>query len=339
MADGEIENESGVRITKEQVVKNYTDDARLTDVNWDGRHHVTASTFNGTNTKYYKVSCPHKTWKISFENSLWQTICFGSNTSIKSIKISRECFWIPRDSWIRMKRTRWRELECQTTPKWLRKGTFTASWAGFQTSMSSTPRITTRCTLLTESSLMVQKTIITSSTPLRLLTKNFSVRMLQLAQLLNFLEMKIEADLQFKHLYTKQRRRTSEVKLWTLISKEVTTLLHSSCRKKRTIVTKLQMRLSAQWARVQKSHFCVLSSIPTHYRELRERLLMQEQLACRAMLTVRKAWKCVGLPARSRAGTITSSLSLSSILKFILRNVFRSNRFENQLKTTLLIFY
>lgn len=54
MADGEIENESGVRITKEQVVKNYTDDARLTDVNWDGRHHVTASTFNGTNTKYYK---------------------------------------------------------------------------------------------------------------------------------------------------------------------------------------------------------------------------------------------------------------------------------------------
>ena len=43
---GDFES-SGMRITKEIVVANYTDDARIQDNNWNFRHHVTASAFNG----------------------------------------------------------------------------------------------------------------------------------------------------------------------------------------------------------------------------------------------------------------------------------------------------
>ena len=60
LANGEYTDGSGFRITKEQVVKNYTDDARLTDMNWNNRHHVTPSAFNGNNHKYYKVSKDQK---------------------------------------------------------------------------------------------------------------------------------------------------------------------------------------------------------------------------------------------------------------------------------------
>ena len=56
MAESEFQDGSGMRITKEHVLKNYTDDARLTDMNWNNRHHVTPSAFNGNNHKYYKVS-------------------------------------------------------------------------------------------------------------------------------------------------------------------------------------------------------------------------------------------------------------------------------------------
>ena len=56
LANGEFSDGNGFRITKDQVVKNYTDDARLSDANWNNRHHVTPSGFNGTNHKYYKVS-------------------------------------------------------------------------------------------------------------------------------------------------------------------------------------------------------------------------------------------------------------------------------------------
>lgn len=56
MAEGEYADANGYRLSKEQVVKNYTDDARMTDINWNNRHHVTASHFNKNNTKYYKVS-------------------------------------------------------------------------------------------------------------------------------------------------------------------------------------------------------------------------------------------------------------------------------------------
>ena len=56
MATGEYPDENGYRIDMEAVVKNYTDDARMTDPNWNNRHHVTPSHFNKTNHTYYKVS-------------------------------------------------------------------------------------------------------------------------------------------------------------------------------------------------------------------------------------------------------------------------------------------
>ena len=56
LASGEYEDKSGTRITKQQVVDNYTDDARLQDSIWDMRHHVTPSGFNRKNHKFYKVS-------------------------------------------------------------------------------------------------------------------------------------------------------------------------------------------------------------------------------------------------------------------------------------------
>lgn len=56
MAAAEYADESGFRLTKDQILKNYTDDASLADKNWNVRHHVTPSAFNGANHKYYKVS-------------------------------------------------------------------------------------------------------------------------------------------------------------------------------------------------------------------------------------------------------------------------------------------
>lgn len=56
MANGEYTDPNGYRLSKEQVVKNYTNDARMNDINWNNRHHVTPSHFNTKNTKYYKVS-------------------------------------------------------------------------------------------------------------------------------------------------------------------------------------------------------------------------------------------------------------------------------------------
>ena len=56
LANGEFEDRSGFKITKEQLVANYTDDARITDSNWNNRHHVSPSAFNSNNHKYYKVS-------------------------------------------------------------------------------------------------------------------------------------------------------------------------------------------------------------------------------------------------------------------------------------------
>ena len=56
LANGEFEDRSGFKITKDQVVMNYTDDGKLVDANWNGRHHVTPSLFNTKNHKHYKVS-------------------------------------------------------------------------------------------------------------------------------------------------------------------------------------------------------------------------------------------------------------------------------------------
>ena len=54
MTRGQQADDSGALLSKEQVVKNYTDDARLRDNNWNFRHHVTASAFNKTNSRHYK---------------------------------------------------------------------------------------------------------------------------------------------------------------------------------------------------------------------------------------------------------------------------------------------
>lgn len=54
LANGDYEDRSGTRITKQQVVQNYTDDARLQDFLWNSRHHVTPSNFNRKNSIYYK---------------------------------------------------------------------------------------------------------------------------------------------------------------------------------------------------------------------------------------------------------------------------------------------
>lgn len=56
LASGEFEDRSGTRVTVDQIVQNYTDDGKLTDFNWNNRHHVTPSLFNSKNHKYYKVS-------------------------------------------------------------------------------------------------------------------------------------------------------------------------------------------------------------------------------------------------------------------------------------------
>ena len=58
LAASEYQDNSGFRLTKDQLLKNFTDDARLTDKQWNNRHHVTPSAFNYTNHKYYKVSSP-----------------------------------------------------------------------------------------------------------------------------------------------------------------------------------------------------------------------------------------------------------------------------------------
>ena len=61
LANGDYEDRSGYKITHDQVVQNYTDDARLVDSVWNQRHHVTPSGFNVKNHKYYKVSLANST--------------------------------------------------------------------------------------------------------------------------------------------------------------------------------------------------------------------------------------------------------------------------------------
>ena len=58
LASGDYEDMNGFKLNKEELVKCYTDDARMTDPNWNKRHHVTPSHFNKTNHTYYKVSFP-----------------------------------------------------------------------------------------------------------------------------------------------------------------------------------------------------------------------------------------------------------------------------------------
>lgn len=45
---------TGFKVTREQVVSNYTDDGKLADTRWNHRHHVTPSAFNDSNHIYHK---------------------------------------------------------------------------------------------------------------------------------------------------------------------------------------------------------------------------------------------------------------------------------------------
>ena len=81
LANGEYEDKSGYRITMDQVVQNYTDDARLQDSVWDMRHHVTPSGFNTKNSKYYKVS---QSDQSSFSSNIYIYLVY-SNTLGKTI--------------------------------------------------------------------------------------------------------------------------------------------------------------------------------------------------------------------------------------------------------------
>lgn len=92
MAAAEYADESGFRLTKDQILKNYTDDASLADKNWNVRHHVTPSAFNGANHKYYKVSSFalfHKQMTNSLARS--SPSVHHSNTSTKTSRTSRMC--------------------------------------------------------------------------------------------------------------------------------------------------------------------------------------------------------------------------------------------------------
>ena len=60
LGDGHYQDKNGYRITRDAIVKNQTDDGRLTDVHWNGRHHVNPSHFNDQNHPYYRVSCTFK---------------------------------------------------------------------------------------------------------------------------------------------------------------------------------------------------------------------------------------------------------------------------------------
>ena len=101
LAQGEYADTNGFRLTKEQVVKNYTDDARMSDPNWNNRHHVTPSHFNRTNHTYYKVRINDLTMRRLHRCSL-----SFSNTSIKTSRTSRACYCTLSGSSTHMRRTR-----------------------------------------------------------------------------------------------------------------------------------------------------------------------------------------------------------------------------------------
>lgn len=46
---------TGFKVTREQVVSNYTDDGKLADTRWNHRHHVSPSAFNDQNHIYHKI--------------------------------------------------------------------------------------------------------------------------------------------------------------------------------------------------------------------------------------------------------------------------------------------
>jgi len=54
LGTGHYQNKNGTPITKNEVVLNYTDDARMEDSVWDRRHQVSPSAFNTKNSIFNK---------------------------------------------------------------------------------------------------------------------------------------------------------------------------------------------------------------------------------------------------------------------------------------------
>ena len=56
LGNGNYSDRKGLKITRNQIIQNQTDDGRLLDVEWNKRHHVSPSFFNNKNKSYYRVS-------------------------------------------------------------------------------------------------------------------------------------------------------------------------------------------------------------------------------------------------------------------------------------------
>jgi hypothetical protein len=52
----QMRDTSGFKVTKEVVLDNFTNDGRLVDTKWNGRHHVGPSLWNDTNHNFHRVS-------------------------------------------------------------------------------------------------------------------------------------------------------------------------------------------------------------------------------------------------------------------------------------------
>jgi hypothetical protein len=50
-----MRDQTGFKVTNDQVVQNFTDDGKLADTRWNNRHHITPSSYNGANHNFFKM--------------------------------------------------------------------------------------------------------------------------------------------------------------------------------------------------------------------------------------------------------------------------------------------
>ena len=163
MGEGNFQDRQGFKVTKEQIVKNQTDDGRLVDIDWNNRHHVNPSFFNSTNKSYYQVSKPPIYLIIYYRNS--------------SINLSAARRTLPQfqDANLTLtKKTMLKEPVYQNIQRFHSTETFSESWVGCPTSTSKSPKITMTDTITTASSSMLPKIMPSNSTQHLKLTQNFT---------------------------------------------------------------------------------------------------------------------------------------------------------------------
>ena len=56
LAESPIEGDKNPKATRNQIIKNQTDDGRLCDLKWNKRHYVHPSAFNTQNKSYFQVN-------------------------------------------------------------------------------------------------------------------------------------------------------------------------------------------------------------------------------------------------------------------------------------------